>query len=95
MKMTDNTQLSPSHERQQSLQSEEPFLHTIIGMSQCIIMRFFMLLVITAALKQVLSSAFKIMTPLLSESGRFVLVILNAMRRRGSTTGSIEETAYS
>lgn len=97
MKMTDNTvMLSPSHKRQHSLLSEEPFLHTIIEMTQCIILRFFMLLAVTVAPKEVLSSAFKIKTALLSDSGgRFVLVILNAMRRRGFTTGSIEEIAYS
>lgn len=45
---------------------------------------------------KVLSSAFKIKTALLSDSGgRFVLSILNAMRGRGYTTGRIEETAYS
>lgn len=88
--------LSPLHERQQPLQSGEPFLHTIIEMTQCIILRFFMLLAITVAPKEVFFSAFIIKTALLSHSGvRFVLVILNAMRRRGSTTGGTEETGYS
>lgn len=55
-----------------------------------------MLLAITVTPKEVFSSAFKIKAAWLSDSGgRFVLVILNAMRRRGSTTESTEETAYS
>lgn len=62
-------------------------------MTQCIISRFSRLLVITAVVKQVLTSAFKIKSVLLwSCGGRFVLVTLNVMRIKGSTTASAEES---
>lgn len=58
-------------------------------------MRFSRLLVITAALKQVLPSAFKIKTVLLrSSGGGFALVILNGIRVRASTTGSTEASPH-
>lgn len=52
--------LSPLHVRQWPLQSGERFLHTLIEMTQHIILRFCRLLVITAAVKQVIPPASKI-----------------------------------